>query len=338
MEYAIFPMKIISISQRYSTGHKAMDIVGSGTGKEDLYAPCGLKVLKVLPRSTTNFFNTVLFGTCDANGNPAAVMCEDGVARILTIGCTHMDTSDFETFGYYEGKYYPSGSVFYREGNEGISTGNHVHLDVGLGWQYEKVQIDGGWHLRDTMIDDNKTLIGNTFYQLQGFNTIGGQYGTNGYTFKTVNSRTVSSNFIMQVTGGIVELKTDVVNGSVNTHVPNGNAFQIIGLYSWIAADGYKWGYGKYNGNEGFFRYDPAIMHPVGPCLNYKMILFGSAARIRATVQGTILTTVSNGGTIQILEFLPSKASDGYYWCKGIGNGVEGYFQYDPAVMFPTND
>ena len=81
-------------------------------------------------------------------------------------------------------------------------------------------------------------------------------------------------------------------------------------------------------------------MQPVGGIadLNYKMRLHGSAARLRKTIRGEVVTTVPNGSDIVIWEFVEGKQSDGYQWCYGRYGSNYGYFQYDSAVMFPTND
>lgn len=149
-----------------------------------------------------------------------------------------------------------------------------------------------------------------------------------------------TSGCMMKLTGSAARLRKDVVNGQTNIIIPNGTTFKVVGLYSWKASDNFRWGWGEYNGYSGYFQYDPAVMNPVGNVenLNYKMILIGSAARLRKTIRGEVITTVPNGNTIQILEFIDGKQSDGYQWCKGSFNGTIGYFQYDPAVMFPTND
>lgn len=73
--------------------------------------------------------------------------------------------------------------------------------------------------------------------------------------------------------------------------------------------------------------------------LNYKMRLFNSAANIRTRpVNGTVINTVPNGSDISIIQFGKIKESDGYQWFQGTYNGYTGFLQYDPAVMFPTND
>lgn len=350
-QYAIFPMECISISKPYSNSHLAWDITGSSANietKDYWYAPCDLKVLALFKRSDTGFYNTVYFGTCDSDGNQCPVLCEDDIERVLTFSCTHMDTSDLDEFGYYVGKVFHSGDKAYREGNEGWdegnSTGNHVHMEVGLGWQYNRTSGSG---LTNT-VDNGTIIINNVFRQLFEFNYIGNE-GTQGYTFKTVYGRNLGfvippmgddGKVYMKLTGSAAHLRSDVVNGSIKTTVPLGQQIEVIGLYSWNASDNYKWGYGKWNGYEGYFQYDPYVMNPVGyPTFEkYKMRLFGSAARIRSSIQGAILTTVDNYNDIYIDQFIDGKQSDGYQWCQGHFNETYGYFQYDPAVMFPTND
>ena len=181
MQYAIYPMRTISISQRFHDKHKAWDLNGEDTGIDYWYAPCRVKVLAIYPIDTTGFYNTVLFGSCDENGNPAEVMCEDGVARVLTFGCTHMNS--VQKFGLTVNKIYQSGERCYCEGNTGLgSTGNHVHMDVAEGWQYKKQKYDGQWLL------PNLVNIANVFHQLKGWNVV---RNLNGYTFKEVESREV---------------------------------------------------------------------------------------------------------------------------------------------------
>ncbi len=82
MEYAIFPMETINITQRHngstshgwngSVGCKAIDIGGAvpddGKTLELLYAPTTMKVLWVDRPS-----KIVAFETCDTSGNPEKV-------------------------------------------------------------------------------------------------------------------------------------------------------------------------------------------------------------------------------------------------------------------------
>lgn len=146
----------------------------------------------------------------------------------------------------------------------------------------------------------------------------------------------------MKLFGSAARLRDNVVDGTEKILIPNGSEFEVVGLYSWKASDGYRWGYGKWGGKEGYFQYDPYVMMPLGnnlDTLNYKMRLFNSKANIREKpVNGTVITTVPNGSDITIIQFGKIKESDGYQWFQGSFNGKEGFIQYDPSVMFPTND
>ncbi len=273
MEYAIFPMKTISISQGYSSSHKAFDCNGSSgdrTTKDYWYAPCTLKVLKLLDKEQSGYYNTILFGTCDEKGNQASVMCEDGIARVLTFACTHMDTVDWDTFNHKENDIIPSGAACYREGFTGLnetnpSHGNHVHMEVGLGWQYKK-QSDH--YLKDTLLSDGRTVIGNTFYQLKGFNSVGFQ-GTQGYTFKEVSSRKVedsgsttpttppstNTNLKLVATKQAFRIRSSVVSGSIITTIAVGGSVPITEFLG-IQSDGYQWVKVNHNGTSGYSQLD----------------------------------------------------------------------------------
>ena len=159
---------------------------------------------------------------------------------------------------------------------------------------------------------------------------------TYSHTGKPSESAPVVNSVKMVLTGSAARLRNDV-QGTVLVTAPNGSSIQVQDFYDWKASDQYRWCWGSYGGYNGAFQYDPAVMHPEGTTSRglLKMKLEKSAARLRSAVQGTVLLTVPVGGEIYITEFLSGKASDGYYWCRGTYNGTSGYFQYDPAVMFP---
>ena len=177
MQYPIFPMQNVSISQRaFTTGsHKnlsAIDINGKDTGIENLIAPCRVKVLAVLTKSKTGFNNTVLYGTCDENGAKAAVKCADGTSRILTFAFTHDNyISDIKV-----GRIFNQLEVCYQEGTTGQATGNHGHIEIGLGWQYTKYKDSyGNWCLKNLVNADK------VFWLLKDYSNIVNR-GLNGYT------------------------------------------------------------------------------------------------------------------------------------------------------------
>lgn len=158
---------------------------------------------------------------------------------------------------------------------------------------------------------------------------------------KDTSLKETTSNFTMRLHSGSTDILDREVSGNKKVTVPVRGKIDIIGLYGWKAGDGYRWAWGKRYGIEGAFKYDPRIMIIEGkPVGNYKMKLFGSAATLRnqPAVKKPGEPVVPKGSEIKIIEFLKSVQSDGYQWCYGTHNGKYGYFQYDPAVMYPTND
>ena len=377
MEYLIYPMKTISISQgsyekdKYgqssNLGYNAIDIVGkhdsSSAIREEVFAPATCKVLKIYKyNGEGTSANTVLFGTCDKNGNKAKVICADGTERVLTIACTHMEVDDFKSMGYYEGQIFNSGSLFYKEGKLGRASGLHVHLEIAEGWVYKKTTKDyvyykngikgsnKGFTLDSILLKPEKLFfILNNYHSFRNNNNENVQLSGKRVDSREkievkpnppINPTPTPNVFSMRVRSGVVDLLTTEVTGNKITTVPTGSMINIVGLYGWKAGDGYRWAWGKYRNFEGAFKYDPKRMTPEGdPTSNYKMILFGSAARLRKyPVNGGVNYTVPKGHYINILSFLSDIKSDGYQWCRGKFGNYEGYFQYDPNVMYPTND
>ena len=272
IEYAIFPQKIINITQRANSpfSHanlQAWDIADIDNKVQQAFAPC---TVKVLAKPTSNA-NTVLFGTCDEHGSTTAVMTENGM-RILTFGFTHDDY-----IGNIEiGRIYKSGEKIYDEGKAGYATGNHIHLEVASGWQFEKItDVYGHYRLR------NITSIANIFYRLKGWNEI---KNANGYTFTEVNQRFTESENDMPLkivartqklairetmtftTKKVVDYDPFTDKAVVRTrpsatgkiiHILGiGQSVDIIAPIPGIAKDGWQWFSVNYNGKTGYCQYD----------------------------------------------------------------------------------
>ncbi len=272
IEYAIFPQKLINITQRANSSFshanlQAWDIADIDSKVQQAFAPC---TVKVLAKPTSNA-NTVLFGTCDDLGNPRAVMTENGM-RILTFGFTHDDyIGDIEI-----GRIYKSGKKIYDEGKAGYATGNHIHLEVASGWQFDKItDVYGHYRLR------NITSIANIFYQLKGWNEI---KNANGYTFTEVNQRFTESENDMSLkivaikqklairetmtftTKKVVDYdpftnKTVVrtrpsATGKIMHILDIGQSVEIIEPVPGIQRDSWQWFKIRYKGKECFCQYD----------------------------------------------------------------------------------
>ncbi|PWM47471.1 MAG: hypothetical protein DBX47_00625 [Clostridiales bacterium] len=168
MENVTFLMETINITQRENGGYshkklEAWDIAGADTKIEDAYAPCTVRVLSILPYETTGFANTVFFGSCDEKGNQCPVRLGNKKESVLTFALTHSnDISDIKV-----GKIYKSGEPFYKEGTTGNATGNHIHVEVGEGWQTKKYKrSDGIWEITGCI------PINGVFYFLEGWNKV----------------------------------------------------------------------------------------------------------------------------------------------------------------------
>lgn len=145
----------------------------------------------------------------------------------------------------------------------------------------------------------------------------------------------------MQLHSSAATLRTSPM-GSKIVVIPNGSTFEINKFQSAMRSDGYRWVEAYYwmnNNNQfGYCQYDPVVMYPygyydIGAFTN--MRLDSSAARIRNDVMGAIIITVPVGQNIKTTNFFAELQSDGYRWNSGSYSGHEGYYQYDPAVMYP---
>ncbi len=329
MDRVIFPTKVISISQKFHSGHKAWDLNGSDRGIDVWYAPCRIKVLAIFPIETTGFYNTVLFGTCDESGNQAPVMCADGQARVLTFGCTHMD--DLNKYGLQVGKIYHSGDKCYDEGTTGFSTGNHVHMDVAEGWQYRRTKESGKWYL------PNLVDIEAIFYQLEGWNTI---RNTNGYTFPTTNSRNVDidpieyDGYIIYTDNLSLRVRDEPVDGDVLVTVPQFQNLKVRYFCPGFESDEYQWAATEYNGVMGFSQLDTKGYYTLLQTNEKTHDLYLNAMSrglyIREQiVDGKVIKNVPPYARVLIVELIPGFQSDGFQWCRTEYDGVVGYSQID---------
>ena len=161
------------------------------------------------------------------------------------------------------------------------------------------------------------------------------------FTFLFLNIMNVSANSINMKLDSSAAAIRESVRGTWIISVPSGNYINLVDFFNLtIQSDGYQWafgvGYKNGVGYQGYFQYDPDVMHPVGTPSDYvQMFLYSSAAAIRSTIQGTVLTVIPNGSSFTVLGFLDSIQSDGYRCMEVIGNGYTGYAQYDPEVMRP---
>lgn len=184
MQYTIFPMKTVNITQGANSGYshanlEAWDMAGEDSGIDFWYAPCRIKVLSINP--VKGFANTVFFGSCDEQGKPCSVLINTQEAKVLTFSCTHMNDQGLKKYQLEVGKIVQSGEVCYQEGTKGNATGNHIHMEVAEGWQTTKhKRKDGIWET-EGIID-----ISSVFFLLNNFHKV---KNTGNVDFQWINER-----------------------------------------------------------------------------------------------------------------------------------------------------
>lgn len=147
---AYVPMHVITVTNGYGagTGHPysyAIDLAGKDSGKDPVFAPFDCKITKLyLPKTKT--------GKIDPTHAPEVwitstqpVLCANGYYGVMTMSLTHSR----ESYNLKVGQKFKQGETILHEGNQGVSRGNHIHMELTKG---DKV----GW--------DKITKNGKTYY------------------------------------------------------------------------------------------------------------------------------------------------------------------------------
>ena len=123
MEKAKFPMPTMRITQGYNEGtHKgtfALDLAGEDTGKDWVLAPFTGTIKKVLSGSYGNWY---WFESNDK------VLCANGEVTKLVAMFGHDDKMRHKV-----GDVIKQGENLCAEGTSGNASGNHCHLEIGIG-------------------------------------------------------------------------------------------------------------------------------------------------------------------------------------------------------------
>ncbi|MEG1506718.1 MAG: hypothetical protein RR478_04385 [Bacilli bacterium] len=132
MQKAIFGMETMNCTQGMGVGTHAysyaMDFAGLDGGINYLMAPFTGKIVKTYEADANEVWLESL----------GPVLFADGTKDFMVMMCCHAD----DISNLFVGKIIEQGDKnWYREGNKGMSTGNHVHIECGKG------RFDGiGWH------------------------------------------------------------------------------------------------------------------------------------------------------------------------------------------------
>lgn len=122
MQKALFPMKYLTVTQKYGVdthkGSFALDLAGKDSGISPAYAPFDCTVKKIWENGHSVWFQS-----------DAKVQFADGRVDYATVMMTHDDfVSDLRV-----GQRFKQGNKIYDEGTAGYATGNHIHMEAGLG-------------------------------------------------------------------------------------------------------------------------------------------------------------------------------------------------------------
>ena len=171
MEKPLFPMEYLRITQGYNEGTHldsyAIDIAGKDGGISGIKAP----YTGIIKKIYQNDANEVWLESKDIVEYP------DGTKDYMNIMFAHDNNVD----DLFVGKEIKKGEIFYHEGTKGNATGNHCHIECGLG-----KFTNNGWHKNNNgywsinngkkpeeclWIDDGIKILNNNNYQFKKIST-----------------------------------------------------------------------------------------------------------------------------------------------------------------------
>ena len=159
MEKAVLILNNLNVSQKANSqfsykGDKALDLSGKDTGIESLKAP----FTGIIKRIYTNT-NSVWLESVDK------VKYADGTIDYMTVMTMH----DNDVSNLKVGDIIKQGQIYYEEGRQGYTTGNHIHLAVGKG------KFTGnGWYLNEdgSWVINNQYDVHKALYLLDSVNVL----------------------------------------------------------------------------------------------------------------------------------------------------------------------
>ncbi len=219
MEKAIFPMKYLNISQGINGGYShlgtmQLDLLGKGTGNDDVFAPYTGVIKKIYPTANSVWLESI---------NP--VLYADGTIDYMTMLFSHAN----DISNLYVGKVINQKEVFYHEGTKGNVTGAHVQIDVGKG------KFTGtGWHQNEygNWIINNEINPTKALWLLEDTIIINDK----GYDWKITESATVEEDttYIVQPGDTLIKIASkynidwhDLYNANINIIGDNPNVISV---------------------------------------------------------------------------------------------------------------
>lgn len=250
MPLSYMPMKAVRVTgSEVATSHRgSMYLDMSYAPDQWLYAPFDCKVVRIFHNVDGNA-NTMWFESLTKVKGPKY---ED----FMVVNCTHMYDADFKTMGYTIGKVFRQGEKFYKAGDQGNSSGVHVHIGFSLG------KFTGsGWFRTSygTMSQNNPIHMWDAVYLRKGtpIEMVASSPQGNAYKDKWVYEPTVATmqdiyNKAVQTSATVVRMreKPSIAFPQVGT-LPT-NALIPITQISTTQADGYTWVKVEVNGVVGY--------------------------------------------------------------------------------------
>lgn len=167
-EYALFPMEYLQITQTSGEGshscNKAVDLGGRNRDIDDFFAPFTCRIVRL-----QKGYNLVWCQSLEP------VHLANGGLDYVTMLLEHDNNID----DLYVGQVIPQGQVFYQEGTAGNATGNHVHVEFGLGPYID----EGCFHAEDGRVSVNNGTFINEILFLTG-STLIVEEETGGFLWK----------------------------------------------------------------------------------------------------------------------------------------------------------
>lgn len=261
MQKVLFPMKVLRITQGYGlpvdgvaadtyshTGSYALDLGGTDTGAEYVYAPCDVVVKRHYKGSG---YNAVWFQTVEP------VLCADGQQRELVFMFLHANDNVITELGITVGKTFAQGEKIYKEGTGG-GVATHVHLEVGLapfsgtGWAKTSYVDDRG---ANVWIINNKLIPSEIFY-LEDTTTVLNDYGYNWkyYSNSIENYQEFSSPTKVEIIADSTKVNVEYFNTPnvmdvAGGHLPTGGTYPALGQTTEL--DSHGWKYLKFTYTDG---------------------------------------------------------------------------------------
>mgnify|MGYP006431413651 CR=1 FL=1 len=157
-KYATLNMNFLNISQSTGgqKGHKgtyAIDLVGIDDNRDYLYAPFDGTITKIYSKDNQQNFVWL--------ESSSKLYLADGSYDYITVMTGHDD----DISDLYVGKKISRGEGYYKEGESGLATGNHIHLEVAKGNTTKEGWVKNDfdrWHIENKVRPDRVFYLKNS--------------------------------------------------------------------------------------------------------------------------------------------------------------------------------